>query len=85
MVSHMKTTIQLPDSLYKELHELARREHTTMKSLFEEGVRYIITRKRKSSRFRLRKATFKGKGINLDFQGASWDHIRKAIYEERGG
>jgi hypothetical protein len=32
MVNHMKTTIQIPDSLYEEVRKLARREGTTMKA-----------------------------------------------------
>jgi hypothetical protein len=36
MVSHMKTTIQIPDSLFEEARQLAHRERTTLKALVTE-------------------------------------------------
>lgn len=56
-----------------------------MKSLVEEGLRRIISERQQRSDFRLRKATFKGKGIQPHLAGASWDQIREQSYEGRGG
>ncbi len=81
----MKTTVQIPDSLFKEAQKLAREERTTMKALIEAGLRRVISERRQRERFRLRKATFKGKGLHPDFQGASWARLRDASYEGRGG
>jgi hypothetical protein len=86
MVSHMKTTVQIPDSLFKEVQRVAREEHTTMKELIETGLRRVIAGHRQQrQRFVLRRATFKGKGLHPDFQGASWEKLRDASYEGRGG
>ena len=86
MVSHMKTTVQIPDSLLAEAKKLARQRKTTLKALIEEGLRRLISeRKSKRGQFRLRDAGFKGKGLQPEFEGASWEKIRDAIYQGRGG
>ena len=84
MVSRMKTTIQIPDTVLEEARKLADREHTTLKALVEEGLRRIITERKRRTRFRLRKAQFKGNGLQPHLKGASWEHIRELSYEGRG-
>ena len=84
MVSHMKTTIQIPDSLLKEVRRLANEENTTLKSLTEEGLRRIISERKRRGKFKLRKATFKGKGLQPKLEGTPWDRIRDLSYEGRG-
>jgi hypothetical protein len=81
----MKTTIQIPDSLFKEARKVALQEQTTMKALIEAGLRRIISEHKQRERFKLRKATFKGKGLQPDFEGASWGKLRDVSYEGRGG
>ena len=87
MVSHMKTTIQISDSLFKEARKVAQQERTTLKALVEEGLHKVISERhrRKSKGFRLRKATFKGKGLQPHLAGATWDQILDISYEGRGG
>ena len=85
MANHMKTTVQIPDSLFEEVRTLAHREQTTMKALIQEGLRRIISERKRPNRFRLRKATFKGQGLHPDLNGVSWDQIREKSYEGRGG
>lgn len=85
MVSHMKTTIQLPDSLLDEARRVARREHTTLKVLVEQGLRRVLAeRKASHGAFHLRKVTFKGRGLNPQLAAASWERIRELSYEGRG-
>lgn len=81
----MKTTIQIPDSLFEEARRVAQRERVTMRSLVEAGLRRVLDDHNKSGGFRLRKATFRGKGLQPGLEGASWDRIRDASYEGRGG
>jgi hypothetical protein len=85
MASHMKTTIQIPDSLFAETRKLAHQERTSLKALVEEGLRHVVSERKRRGRFRLRKATFKGKGLRPQLAGTSWDHIRELSYEGRGG
>jgi hypothetical protein len=87
MASHMKTTIHIADTLFREARRLARQEHTTLRSLVEEGLHRVISdrRRRRKQGFRLRKATFKGKGLQPHLAGATWDQILDVSYEGRGG
>jgi hypothetical protein len=80
----MKTTIDIPDSLLAEAQAVARREGTTLKALTHEGLRKIIAEKKARKKFKLRNVTFGGKGLSPEFEGASWERIRDAIYEDRG-
>lgn len=85
MVSHMKTTIQISDSLFQEARKLAHRERTTLKALVEQGLRLIISERKQRDGFVLRKVTFKGEGLHGHLAGSSWDHIRELSYKGRGG
>jgi len=80
----MKTTIQIPDSLLKEVRKLANEEDTTLKSLMEEGLRRIVSERKRRGRFKLRKVTFRGKGLQPNLEGATWNRIRDLSYEGRG-
>ena len=85
MASYMKTTIQIPDSLFAETRKLAHQERTTLKALVEEGLRRVVSERRQRGRFRLRKATFRGRGLQPHLVAASWEQIRELSYEGRGG
>jgi hypothetical protein len=85
MANRMKTTVQIPDQLFEELRTLAHLEQTSMKELIQEGLRKIISERKQHRRFRLRKVSFKGQGLQPSLKGASWDQIREKSYEGRGG
>lgn len=85
MGNHMKTTVEISNALLEEARRAAARDGTTVRTLIEEGLRRVLVERKKKSRFRLRKATFKGKGLQPQLEGASWDRIRDTIYEGRGG
>lgn len=87
MVSHMKTTIHIPDSLFKEARKVANQEKTTLKALVEEGLRKVVAerRVRKPAAFKLRQAAFKGQGLQPHLAGVTWDQILDLSYEGRGG
>ena len=81
----MKTTVHIPDTILEEARRIAALEHTTVKALVEEGLRQIIDDRKQKKTFRLRKATFKGNGLQTDIAGASWEKIREISYQGRGG
>ena len=85
MASHMKTTIHIPDGLFEEARKLAQQEQTTLKALVEQGLRRVVSERKKRPSFRLRKAAFKGRGLQPSLEGTSWDRIRDMSYEGRGG
>jgi hypothetical protein len=81
----MKTTVEIPDALLDEARRLATRQGTTLRALIEQGLRRVIAERKRASAFRLRKATFKGEGLQSHVAGASWERIRDIAYEGRGG
>lgn len=84
MASHMKTTIQIADSLFEEARRLAEREHTTLKALVEQGLRRTLAERKRRPAFRLRRATYKGKGLQSSVADAPWEQIRELTYRGRG-
>ncbi len=84
MGAHMKTTIEISDPLLKEARKLAAEEHTTLRNLVELGLRRVIAEKRGSGAFALRRASFKGEGLQRELQNASWEKIRELAYEGHG-
>ncbi len=81
----MKTTVEIPQTLLDEARQLASQEGTTLRALVEEGLRRIIAERRHAAAFRLRKATFKGTGLQAGVAGVPWERIRDLAYEGRGG
>lgn len=85
MGSHMKTTIEISDALLEDAKKTAARENTTLRTLVEQGLRQVIAQRKRRQRFRLRKATFKGKGLSAEARGGDWNRLRELAYEGRGG
>jgi hypothetical protein len=84
MVTHMKTTVDISGALLEAAKKLAAREGTTLRELIEAGLRQTLAERRKPSRFRLRKASFRGKGLQTPLKGAGWDRLREMAYQGRG-
>lgn len=82
--THMKTTVEISDSLLKDVKRVAARDHTTVRALIEEGLRRVTAERAAAKSFKLRKASFRGKGLQGPMAGASWQQIRDASYEGRG-
>jgi hypothetical protein len=80
----MKTTVEIPDALLEEARRLAIQERTTVRALIVDGLRRVLAERKRKGRFQLRKASFKGTGLNPELSGASWERIRDTIYEGRG-
>jgi hypothetical protein len=51
-----------------------------MRALIEEGLRRILADRKRAKPFKLRKASFKGNGLQPGLAGASWQQIRDATY-----
>jgi hypothetical protein len=83
MMARMKTTVDLPDDLFREVQQLARAENTTMRSLMEEGLRAVIARHHAAGRFTLRDASVPGEGVSAQFADATWAQLREAAYGDR--
>ncbi|HEY5208378.1 MAG TPA: DUF2191 domain-containing protein [Stellaceae bacterium] len=81
----MKTTVEISDGLLSEAKKLAAREGVTLRTLIERGLhRVVLDTKKTGTPFKLRRAGFKGKGLQPAFRDASWNRVRDLIYEGRG-
>jgi hypothetical protein len=82
--SGMKITVQVSDPLLREARKTAAREGVTLRSLIERGLRHVVTETKQHAPFKLRRASFKGKGLQTGFRTTSWERIGDMIYKGRG-
>jgi hypothetical protein len=80
----MKTTLDISDPLLRDARKIATREGTTLRALVEQGLRHVVAAKKRRVSFRLRKVTFRGKGLRPELQNTGWEQIRNRVYEGRG-
>jgi Bacterial antitoxin of type II TA system, VapB len=81
----VKTTLDIPDPLLHEARKVAAREGITLRALVEQGLRKVVAEKKRRPAFRLRKASFGGRGLRPEVQDLGWDRLRDLAYEGRGG
>ncbi|MGH8512012.1 MAG: type II toxin-antitoxin system VapB family antitoxin [Gammaproteobacteria bacterium] len=80
----MKTSVEIPDSLLDAARKAAAREGTTVKALIERGLRELLAKRKDGHEFRLRKASYKGKGLQPGAKALGWENLRELAYEGRG-
>lgn len=80
----MKTTIEISDALLDEAKRTAAAEETSLRELVEEALRRILSERRKREDFRLRRASFKGRGLRPDVTEGNWEQLRDLAYQGRG-
>ncbi|MDK9726275.1 MAG: type II toxin-antitoxin system VapB family antitoxin [Sterolibacteriaceae bacterium MAG5] len=69
----MKTTIEISDLLLAKVRKLAERDKTTLRALVESGLLKVIAERRQATgQFRLRRASFKGQGLQSELAGADF-------------
>lgn len=81
----MKTTVEISLPLLEQAKKLAAQEGTTIKALIERGLREQLAKRKRTQVFRLRKTSYKGKGLQAEAKGVGWDKLRDLAYEGRGG
>jgi hypothetical protein len=80
----MKATIEISDPLLRELRELAAREGVPLRTLVERGLRRLLLDAKPGAPFKLRRASFKGRGLRPELKNAQWEELRDLAYEDRG-
>ncbi len=80
----MKTTIEIAQPILEEARKLARRDGVTLRLLVEEGLRSVVTARASRKRFRMKDASFKGRGLQEGVEEGRWVEVRDQIYEGRG-
>lgn len=80
----MKTTVDISDPLLREARNLAEREGVTLRAIVERGLRRVVAEPAPRAAFKLRRASFKGKGLQPGVRDAGWSRVRDLAYEGRG-
>ena len=80
----MKTTVEISDSLLREVRKIAARDGVTLRVIIERGLHRIVAETKKDASFRLRRASFKGSGKQPEFEDATWNELRDLAYRGRG-
>lgn len=81
----MKTTVDIPKDLFRQLKDKAAREKTTMKSLIQTALRgYLASAKTPPKKFKLKDGSVGGRGIRPGLNESDWSVIRELAYEGRG-
>ena len=84
MIHHMKTTIEIADPLLNQARKLAAREGVSVRSLVELGLRKLLAEKLPAREFKLRHASFRGKGLQPGLREGDWQQVRELIYQGQG-
>jgi len=87
MGTHMKTTIDLNDALFNAVKAVAGRRGESFRSVVETALREYLKSSAATKRqpFRLRRHTFRGRGLHPEVAEGGWETIREAAYGGRGG
>lgn len=85
MGTHMKTTIDIADSVLTAARKLAASEGTTLRALVEAGLRQAVADRGKHvAPFRLRRASYRGRGLRPEVKDRSWEQVREMAYDRDG-
>lgn len=85
MLSHMRTTLDLPDPLFREAKKLARARKIPFRALVAEGLRRVLTDEAPRRKFTLvDRSTGKG-GLVGGLAWTDWERLRDLVYEGHGG
>ena len=80
----MKITVEISDTLLREVREVAAREGVTLRALLERALHLVVAEAKRGTPFKSRRASFKGKGLRAEFDREAWDRLRDLVYQDRG-
>ena len=80
----MKTTIELPDELIRQVRRVAQQEGASLRALVEEGLQRSLEARRQAVRRPLDFPVYGGSGLTHEFHGTPWSRLRDEVYRERG-
>ena len=85
MLSHMRTTLDLPDPLFRQAKKLAREREISFRALVTEALRRVIAEKAPRGRFKLADHAYGRGGLVDGLSWTDWEQIRDLVYEGHGG
>jgi hypothetical protein len=83
----MKTTVEISDALLRTAKSAAAARNMTLRMIIEAALcRYLeATAGEAHARPRLRRHSFRGRGLRPSLSESDWVTIRELVYESRGG
>jgi hypothetical protein len=82
----VRTSIDLPDRLFRRAKAAAARRGKTLRELICEGLEAVLAPPADGTQpFRLADRSFAGEGFAEGVDGSDWARLRERIYEGRGG
>jgi hypothetical protein len=76
----MRTTVEINESLARQVRALMARRKTTLRALVEEGLRRVVEENRSRPSFQLRDASAGEGGLAEGVDDASWDTLSRFLY-----
>jgi hypothetical protein len=81
----MKTTIEISDALLQAAKRMAAERNVTLRTIVEAALRRHLNAIEDEARPRLRRHSFRGRGLQPGLSESDWAAIRERAYEGRGG
>jgi len=81
----MRTTLELPDLLFRKAKKLAQKRRIPFRALVADALRRLLDEEPPPNAFHLEDASFKGDGLASGLSETDWERIREIAYEGRGG
>lgn len=76
--------MEISDALLRDVRKLAAQEGVTLRTFVERGLRRVLSETNAAAPFKLRRASFGGKGRQAEFRDAPWESLRDLLYKDRG-
>ena len=81
----MRTSIDIPDSLFRRAKKLAHERKTSLRALLLEGLSEILQRERPAAtRYQMKDCSFGAGGLVEGLEWTDSDRLRDLTYEGRG-
>jgi hypothetical protein len=84
MLTHMRTTLDLPDPLLRKAKKLARERKVPFRAIVAEALTRFLERPEPETSFTLPDRSFHGDGLVAELGDGAWERIRDLAYEGRG-
>ena len=81
----MRTTLDLPDPLFRQAKKLARERKIPFRALVAEALRRVIKEEAPRRGFKLAERSRGTGGLVDGLSWTDWDRIRDLVYEGHGG
>jgi hypothetical protein len=84
MLLHMRTSVDIPDPLFRRAKKLAREQGLTLRQLLVEGLRAMLERSAPAARYRMRDCSFGEGGLVSGLAWSDTERLDELAYGDRG-